>query len=163
MPSILKTGERRVLRYFLKYGFENVRLTMLVMDAKYTLDQVLSVEQYYIDNLPTSLNVDRVAQGSGCHTPMSEGMRLKLRIERGKQVFIYEASSMQFLHMFDSKQHLYTTLKIHHITLNNCMLNGSLYRNTYLFCPEPFTNLDHTQPISIPDLINLFKVVQVPR
>lgn len=162
MPSILKVGDRRVLRYFNKHGFENIRLTFLIMDNNSTLEQVLSLEQYYIDNLPTSLNVDRLAQSTGYHTPMSDGMRLKLRLERGTQVFIYDADTMVFLYMFDSKQHLYTMLKIHHKTISNCILSGTPYKGIFIFSLEPLTTLIH-DPILLDKLILSFREVQSPR
>lgn len=159
MPSILKVADRRVLRYLNKYGFTNIRLTFLIMNASCNLEQVLSLEQYYIDNLPTSLNVDRFAQSTGYHTPMSEEMRTKLRLERGKQVFIYDANSMVFLYMFDSKQQLYTALKMHHTSLKDCLTNGTIYKGTFSFTSEPLTTLIHT-PIALDMLIPLFREVQ---
>jgi len=163
MPSILKVGDRRVLRYLYKYGFDNIRLIYLIMDPSRNLDQVIQLEQYYIDNLPTSLNVDRTASGTGFHTPMTEDMRIKLRLERGLQVFIYNASTLEFLYMFDSKQHLYNTLKVHHKSLNWCIANGSTYRDKFIFALEALTTLDHTNPIALDSLILMFKSVQQPR
>lgn len=162
MPSILKVADRRVLRYFNKYGFANIRLTILIMDINATLEQVISLEQYYISNLHTSLNVDRFAQSTGYHTPMSEKMRIKLRLDRGKQIFIYKAFSMEFLYMFDSKQHLYNVLKLHHKTLSDCLLNGTFYKGTFAFAAEPATTLTHT-PITLDELIPLFREVQSVR
>lgn len=37
--------------------------------AKESLEQVVAVEQYFIDNLKPNLNVDLVASSSGYHTP----------------------------------------------------------------------------------------------
>jgi hypothetical protein len=36
MPSILSRADRRVLRYFNKYGFENVKLILYILDANYS-------------------------------------------------------------------------------------------------------------------------------
>ena len=33
MPSILAKADRRVLRYFNKYGFKNVKLTLFILDS----------------------------------------------------------------------------------------------------------------------------------
>jgi hypothetical protein len=38
MPSILKTKARRVLRYFNKHGFSNIKLTIYIMDEKSSLE-----------------------------------------------------------------------------------------------------------------------------
>jgi hypothetical protein len=72
MPSILNTKARRVLRYFNKYGFHNANLTIYIMDENSTRDEVVKLEQYFIDNLKPSLNVDLVASSSDYHEPMSQ-------------------------------------------------------------------------------------------
>jgi hypothetical protein len=58
MPSILKTKARRVLRYFNKYGFTNIKLTIYIMDNS------VSLEQHFIDSYKPNLNVDLVASSS---------------------------------------------------------------------------------------------------
>lgn len=64
MPSILKTKERRVLRYLNKYGFTNIRLTIYIMENSVSLEQVVELEQHFIDSLKPNLNVDLVASSS---------------------------------------------------------------------------------------------------
>lgn len=49
MPSILGTKARRVLSYFNKYGFANVRLTILILDPSGTREQAIELEQYFMD------------------------------------------------------------------------------------------------------------------
>lgn len=51
MPSILKTKERRVLRYLNKYGFTNIILTIYIMDNSVSLEEVVELEQHFIDSL----------------------------------------------------------------------------------------------------------------
>src|ERR1700684_543472 len=104
MPSILKTKTRRVIRHLNKHGFNHIRLTLYILDIKSTLEQVVSLEQHFINTLNPSLNVDLVASGSGYHEPMSQKMRKILRKQRGTPVYIYEAESLTLLHVFDSKQ-----------------------------------------------------------
>jgi hypothetical protein len=36
MPSILSRADRRVLRYFKKYGFDNVKLILYILDSNYS-------------------------------------------------------------------------------------------------------------------------------
>jgi len=71
MPSILAKANRRVLRYFHKYGFQNVQLTLHVMEADATSEMAIELEQYFIDTLNPDLNVDVVASSTGYHEPMS--------------------------------------------------------------------------------------------
>lgn len=64
MPSILKTKARRVLRYFNKHDFSNMKLTIYIIDEKSSLEQVVRLEQHFIDSLKPNLNVDLVASSS---------------------------------------------------------------------------------------------------
>lgn len=63
MPSILKTKERRVLRYLNKYGFTKIRLTARVAGSLASIaEEVVELEQHFIDSLNPNLNVDLVAR-----------------------------------------------------------------------------------------------------
>jgi len=64
MPSILNSKARRVLRYLNKYGFSNIKLTIYIMNENSSLNQVVVLEQHFIDSLKPNLNVDLVASGS---------------------------------------------------------------------------------------------------
>jgi hypothetical protein len=65
MPSILKTKARKVLCYLNKYGFTNIKLTIYILDISASLEQVVELEQFFIDSLKPNLNVDLVASSSG--------------------------------------------------------------------------------------------------
>lgn len=133
MPSILKTKARRVLRYLYKYGFSNIKLTIYIMNENSNLDQVLELEQHFIDSLGPNLNVDLVASGSGYHEPMSQEMREKLRKQRGVPVYVYTANDFTLLYIFESKQQLYNLINMHHNTLNDCLNLGNIYLDTFFF------------------------------
>ena len=75
MPSILKTKARRVLRYSNKHSFNNMKLTIYIMNTSHTTEEVVQLEQHMIDTLKANLNVDLVASSSGYHEPMSENIR----------------------------------------------------------------------------------------
>ena len=124
MPSILKTKARKVLRYLNKYGFNNMKLTIYIMDIRSSLNEIVKLEQYFIDSLKSNLNVDLIASSSGYHEPMDQEMRERLRKERGIPVYVYEAESLTLLHIFNSKQYMYNTINIHHNTLNDCLDTG---------------------------------------
>lgn len=133
MPSILKTKARRVLRYFNKHGFIDANLTIYIINENSTRDEVVKLEQYFIDSLKPSLNVDLVASSSGYHEPMSQEMRDKLRKERGTPIYVYDAENFTLLYIYLSKQHMYDTINIHHNTLNSCLNLGNLYLDTFFF------------------------------
>lgn len=52
MPSIQSKADRRVLRYFNKYGFKDVKLSLYILDDNTTIEDVFKLEKYYIDSLP---------------------------------------------------------------------------------------------------------------
>ena len=51
ISSILAKSDRRVLRYFNKYGFNDVNLTLFIMNSDSTWDQIIELEQYLIGTL----------------------------------------------------------------------------------------------------------------
>lgn len=80
MPSILNKSDRKILRCFNKFGFKDVKLTLCLLNSNCTWEEVIELEQYYIDLISQSLNVDLVAGGySGYHQPMSQKARYILQ------------------------------------------------------------------------------------
>nr|YP_009240544.1 GIY-YIG endonuclease [Pyronema omphalodes]AMO66516.1 GIY-YIG endonuclease [Pyronema omphalodes] len=152
MPSILKTKERRVLRYFNKYGFSKIKLTIYLMDNSVSLEEVVELEQHFIDSLNPNLNVDLVARSSGYHDKMSQEIRARLRKERGTPVFVYDAKDFTLLYIFESKTHMYNTINIHHKTLNDCIDSGLLYLGTF------FLSLDQIEESTKTNLLSLDKI-----
>jgi hypothetical protein len=165
MPSILANGDRRVLRYFRKYGFKNVKLILYIISPKSTREQTIEVEQYFIDRYKSThllLNVDLVAGGSlGYHEPMSEEMRNKLRLLRGIAFFVYDTETHSLIFKFNSKQYAYDNIHINHTTLNNCLNNGALYLNRFLFSIEPINEFPFETLKSLKDLKKLMQDLQL--
>lgn len=155
MPSILKTKARRVLRYLNKYGFNNLRLTILIMDDYVSLEQIVSLEQQYIDSLKPNLNVDLVASSSGYHEPMTLELREKLRKLKGIPVYVYKADTVTLLYVFESKQYMYDSIKVHHNTLQDCLDSGCLYLDTF------FLSLDKIEEAANIDLLSLDELVSL--
>jgi len=133
MPSILNSKARRVLRYLNKYGFSNIKLTIYIMNENSSLNQVVELEQHFIDSLKPNLNVDLVASGSGHHEPMSQEMRNKLRKMRGTPIYMYSAKDFTLLYIFESKQQVYNLINMHHVTLSDCLNLGNIYLDTFFF------------------------------
>lgn len=157
MPSILKTKARKVLRYLNKYGFSNIKLTIYIMDENSRLEEVVELEQHFIDNLKPSLNVDLVASSSGYHEPMNPEIRERLRKQRGTPVYIYSTDDFTLLYVFESKQHMYNTINIHHTTLNDCLNTGTTYLDTFFF------SLDIIEESSKTDLLSLDQIQSLVR
>lgn len=157
MPSILKTKERKVLRSLNKYGFSNIKLTIYIMNENSNLEQVVELEQYFIDSLKPDLNVDLIASGSGYHKPMSEEMRKKLSKERGSSVYIYNVKDFTLLHIFESKTQLYNLINIHHNTLNDCLNLGQTYLDTFFFSLDLIENFTKSDLLSKDEIKSLVK------
>lgn len=152
MPSILKTKERRVLRYLNKYGFVNVRLVLYIMDISSTIEQVVELEQHFIDTLNPELNVDLVASSSGYHEPMRQEMRDKLRKERGVPVYFYDAETLTLLHVFGSKQFMYKVLNAHHKTIDGCLDLGKLYLDTFFLSLDKIEESINTNLLTLDEI-----------
>ena len=152
MPSIVKTKARRVLRYLNKHGFSNIKLTIYIMKDNSSLEEVVELEQHFIDNLKPNLNVDLVASSSGYHELMSQEMCEKLRKQRGTPVYMYNVKDFVLICVFNSKQQVYDLINIHHNTLNDCLNLGNIYLDTFFFSLDlieesPETNLIHFDKI----------------
>lgn len=136
MPSILKTKERRVIRYLNKYGFTNIKLTVYILNNPVNIKEIIELEQHFIDSLKPNLNVDLVANGSGYHEPMKQEIRERLRKQRGTPIFMYDANNFTLLYIFDSKTFMYNSINIHHKTLEDCLYFGKIYLDAYFFSLE---------------------------
>ncbi len=148
MPSILNTKARRVLRHLNKHGFSSIKLTIYLMSLESSLDEVVSLEQHFIDTLKPSLNVDLIASSSGYHGPMSQDIRQRLRKQRGTPIYIYEAETLNLLYVFDSKQYMYDTINIHYKTLQDCLDLGVLYLDSF-FLSLDLLETDSANPLTL--------------
>jgi hypothetical protein len=159
MPSILAKADRRVLRYFRKYGFKNVKLIIYIMKDSATIKAILTLEEYYIkkynnNNNNNLLNIEIVPR-SGYHLPMSEEARIKLRKIRGQAFYVYDNLSKSLIFIFDSKQYAYDNINIDHRTLEDCLFNANLYLDRFIFTLEPLLEFSFESLINIEELKGL--------
>jgi len=152
MPSILKTKARKVLSYLNKYGFTNMKLTIYILDISASLEQVVELEQFFIDSFKPDLNVDLVATSSGYHSPMSQEMRDKLRKQRGTPVFVYDANDFTLLYIFESKQYMINMIDIHHKSLNACVDYGHLYLDGFVFSLDLIEETTNTTLLTLDEI-----------
>jgi hypothetical protein len=166
MPSILAKGDRRVLRYFHKYGFEDVSLTLCIMEDGATSQMAVELEQYFINTLAPDLNVDLVASSTGYHEPMSMEWRQYLRELKGTPVYVYDIATSNLIHMFDSKTYLYKMLNMDHRTLDKYLANGiqgQPFLNRFVFSLTAITNFSVDALLTIEDLQLLFSTERANR
>ena len=163
MPSILQSEERKVLQYFHKHTFSNVRLHIYVVNSSIDIIDLIELEQKFLDLLKPKLNVNLIAKGLKSHFPMSEQAKLNLRKTRGTSVYIYrvEQFTRDLLYRFYSKQELYNLLKMNHSTLTCLLQEGGLYLNLLFFSLDPLSEED-TDPMftSVEFIDYIFKIRQ---
>lgn len=155
MPSILKTKAGRVLHPFNKHGFNDMRLTIYIVDENSNLQQVVELEQYLIDSVNPNLNVDLIASSSGYQEPLAQEIREKFRKEIGKPVYVYKADDFTLLYKFVSKQHMFDSISIHHKTLNDCLSLGTTYLDTLFFSLDLIVESTKTNLHTLDDIIRL--------
>lgn len=117
------------------------------MEPGSTIEQILQLEQFYLNryfNHPLNLNSDDTASGSGKHYPMSETAKLRLRKQRGISFFIYDITTANLIQVFDSKTFAIAHMHIDHRTLNNCLINGTLYLNRFMLSIETITEMNNS-------------------
>ena len=161
MPSILSKADRKVIRYFNKYGFSQVKLTLFILEEHFTWEQVIELEQYFIDSLSPNLNVDLVAGGyNGYHTPMTLKARERLRTLRGTVIYMYDTKTQLLINISESKEWLYQNIGIHHVSLKNCLTDGNLYLNRFFFFLDIISEFSYESLLSTEEFILLFKTVK---
>ena len=160
MPSILNKADRKVLRYLNKYGFTDIKLILLILDSNSTWEQVLELEQYYIDTLSYKLNVDLVAGGyNGYHSPMSQEARDRLRKLRGIPIYLYDTTTKSLIFISDSKQWL-NNISIHHKTMKICLMNGNLYLNRFYLSIDLISEFPFESILNTEELVSLINTVK---
>jgi hypothetical protein len=88
---------------------------------------------------------------------MSEEARNKLRKLRGQSFYLYDSLTKSLIFMFDSKQYAYNNLNLDHRTLDDCLYNGKLYLNRFLFTLEPLLEFSFESLISLDKLRIIIK------
>ena len=79
-------------------------------------------------------------------------------LQRGTPVYIYNAEDFTLLYIFESKQHMYDSINIHHKSLNNCLNAGVLYLDTF------FISLDQeSEHINLLTLEELKELINLKR
>ena len=112
--------------------------------------------------LQLNLHVDLVAGGyNGYHAPMSQEARDLLRKLRGTPIYIYDTHTKSLIFISDSKQWLYTNIGIHHVSLNNCIVNGTLYLNRFLLTLDFISEYPYEDIFTEDSLISLVNSVRV--
>lgn len=148
MPSILGKADRRVLRYFNKYGFVSVTLTLHILTSSSSISS-LELEQHFIDTMKPNLNVDLIAASTGYHEPISAYWRDYFRKSRGIGIYIYDMINGKLVFVSDSIQYVSDFLGIHRSTILRYSQNSELYLTRFGIMRDYITELDNTEPLTL--------------
>jgi len=83
---------------------------------------------------------------------MSEEARNKLRKIQGQAFYVYDNFMKSLIFIFDSKQYAYDNFNIDHSTLEDCLYNGNLYLDRFIFTLEPLLEFSFESLINIEEL-----------
>jgi hypothetical protein len=86
---------------------------------------------------------------------MSQEIRERLRKQRGIPVYIYNADDFALLYVFESKQHMYDSISIHHNSLNDCLNLGTLYLDTFFFSLDLIEESTKTNILTLDEIKSL--------
>lgn len=148
MPSILTKADRRVLRYFRKYGFTDITLTLHILNENSSVTS-LQLEQYFIDTLKPNLNVDLFASSTGYHEPMSDYWRDYFRKSRGIGIYIYDIFTGKLVFVSDSIQYIADFVGIHRNTILRYSQSTELFLSQFKIIRDYITELDNTTPLNV--------------
>ena len=99
------------------YGFKYIQLTIIPLDTGiYSLKDSRLLEQYYINELNSVLNVQRTV-----NIPLENNLPLPLietNRDTAKPILIYGPDLKRVLYIFKSKTALFLEFKFHHVTLD---------------------------------------------
>ena len=87
---------------------------------------------------------------------MNPEIRDILRKQRGTSIYIYNVEDFTLLYIFESKQHMYDTINIHHKTLSNCLDTGAVYLDSFFFSLDIIEESENTNLKSIDEIKEWF-------
>lgn len=86
---------------------------------------------------------------------MSQEIRERLRKQRGTPVYVYSAYDFTLLYLFESKQYMYNSINIHHTTLKDCLISGTLYLYAFFFSLDLIDESTKTNILSLDKIKSL--------
>jgi len=157
-PIKLLTETRLGMKFLRWFGFKDIQLSIIQLDyTKYTLEDVRTLEQFYIDNLHSALNIARVvskARRKGVNYITNSYVESDLR-DQPIIIYIYDSKAENLLYAFQSKTILYSEFGIHHGTLKILLNTNNLYLNNFIISTEKIETASTNNMLSIKELLNL--------
>jgi hypothetical protein len=75
-------------------------------------------------------------------------------------LYIYDTLTTSLIFISESKQWLYDSIGIHHLTLNNSILNGSLYLNRFFLSLDAIVEYSNKNILNSKEFIDLIQLVK---
>lgn len=164
MPSIISKQSRYIERAFHRYKIINFTLTVYTLNLGINNDiSHINLEQYFITKLNPKYNILKIA-GSTPNYIRTDNHKENLRLARGEKIYIYfghKETEPTLLYTFLSRTLIYQQLKIHHVTLNNCLKNNILYLDHFLIQSELINKDNNINTLSLEQLQEIVDKVKV--
>jgi hypothetical protein len=121
-------------------GVSSFKLEVIPLKDSYTINQELSLEQYFLLHSEYNLNVLRVVNDfSGA---------------RAKPLYMYTKDLSQLIYSSDVKEDFIFKLGIHHSIISKSLNKGEYYLNKYIFMDKPILNAEDKN-LSLEDINNI--------
>jgi len=155
-PLKLATETRLGMKFLSWYGFKNIRLSIIQLDPKiYSVKDMRTLEQYYIDFLYSVLNVIRsVSLARRNKINRIPYVNSSLR-DKSLPIYVYDSIGSNLLYIFVSKTILYADFHISHKTLKLCLENGELYLGLFLLSTELLETASNENMLTLSELLEL--------
>jgi hypothetical protein len=146
---------RRGVEFLANYGFKNIQLTIIALDPSiYSLKDSRLLEQYYINQLNSVLNVQRIVNIPEKPTLFQD--IIETNRDTAKPIIVYGPDLKTVLHIFKSKTSLYHEFNIHHNTLVKFLdSNNELYLDYFYFSTKILPNSDLNNILNLGELLDL--------
>nr|ATI20472.1 GIY-YIG endonuclease [Juglanconis juglandina] len=159
-PKSLLKESRRAMEFFRDYGFKNVDLYIIPLNPKeYTINDMKSLEAYYIKELYTPLNVQREVYISPLQDTYQfiKHKNLKSISKSAVPVYVFKKDNLKkVLYVFSSLTKLKKEFQINISTLNSYINNeGNYYLDLFYFTTKLPLELDLENLIELEELMDL--------
>jgi len=155
-PVKLLTATRLGMQFLNWYGFKDIHLTFIQFDPNlFTLIDVRTVEQFYIDNLYSVLNIMRsVSRAIRPNITRIAYLLSPLR-DNPIPIYVYDATGSNLLHLFISKTILYSDFYISPQTLRVHLNTGVLYLDLFLLSTELLKTASQENMLTLEQLLKM--------
>jgi len=157
-PAKLLTETRLGMQFLNWYGFKNIHLSIIQFDPNlFKIADVRTVEQFYIDNLYSVLNIIRSVSKAIRPNITRVAYLLSPLRDNPVPVYVYDSTGSNLLHIFVSKTILYADFSISNRTLLLYLDTGILYLDLFLLSTKLLETASQDNMLTLVQLIAMKK------